>query len=105
MGLRRGQRRRAGCRVHAAVGRISFPLVHKTIVLAFAINLTVRPPSVGIAEALPVTQVWVAQLERTAGRTATVAQSSAEAVPVRHTVQVGDTWWAMYPRYCGPGGA
>jgi hypothetical protein len=54
-------------RVHAAVGRISFPLVHKTIVLAFAINLTVRPPSVGVAEALPVTQVWAVQLERTAG--------------------------------------
>src|SRR6266851_3926678 len=88
-------------RVHAVVGRISFPLVHKTIVLAFAINVAVRPPSVGVAEAQPVTQVWAAQLDRTAGRTATMAQSSADAVPVRHTVQGGDTLCGIAARLLG----
>src|SRR5258708_710038 len=70
-------------RVHAVVGRISFPLVHKTIVLAFAINLAVRPPSVGVAEAQPVSQVWAAQGALTSTQTGLMAQSDVEAVPVR----------------------
>ncbi|HEX9373376.1 MAG TPA: LysM peptidoglycan-binding domain-containing protein, partial [Roseiflexaceae bacterium] len=83
------------------VRQASFPLVHQVVATLFALQLVVRPPSLAFAQAARPTIAQTVALSQARAVDDEQTPDSSEAI--WHTVQRGETVWAIAERYYGDG--